>query len=276
MDREKYEARKATEKARQESTQEQQKRAADEAELAKKKFWNHPDRIVRYAGWLQVYTLALFCATLALFGAAVVTAIILYRTDSSISDEKVIAAGTNGSDLFIENAVLLDFGNENFENGTKGRVKFFVKNVGHVRGNVELAYLVFASDRPPLPDDPIYPPEADKSFRVSVAPQGLGQHDAAIQSTDFKLSQKKILTDETDLISRNINVFYLYGRIEFTDQFKYLLGKGWAKFCFTYDTKRIKLWPEDAPAAEQRGAFLTDCGLPSYEEAGRYKQQSDD
>lgn len=79
-----YEARKAAQKSRQEQTASEHERAAHEAELAKERFWKHPDKIVRYTGWLSWYTFALFVATLFLFFTAVITACILHRTDESI------------------------------------------------------------------------------------------------------------------------------------------------------------------------------------------------
>jgi hypothetical protein len=92
--REEYEARKAEERVRQDRAREEEKKAADaadaairEAELARIRFFNHPDRAVRYTGWLQLYTFALFAATLLLFGAAVITAIILQKTDEKIGSQ---------------------------------------------------------------------------------------------------------------------------------------------------------------------------------------------
>jgi hypothetical protein len=79
-----YEARKAAQKSRQEQTASEHERAAHEAELAKERFWKHPDKIARYTGWLSWYTFALFVATLFLFFTAVITACILHRTDESI------------------------------------------------------------------------------------------------------------------------------------------------------------------------------------------------
>jgi hypothetical protein len=87
MNRQEYETRKAAHQTRQNHKKEKQERAAQEAEMAKTPFWNHPDRIVRYTGWLQLYTFALFGATALLFGAAVITAYILHGTDEKIGTQ---------------------------------------------------------------------------------------------------------------------------------------------------------------------------------------------
>jgi hypothetical protein len=86
--REQYETKKAADKAR----QEEQQRAAYEADIAKISFWRQPDGIVRYTGWLSLYTLALFFATLLLFGATVISTIILHNTDEKVG---VQAEATN-------------------------------------------------------------------------------------------------------------------------------------------------------------------------------------
>jgi hypothetical protein len=89
-----YEARKAEQRARWARARNEEKIAANaaqaairEAELGGIRFFKHPDRTVRYTGWLQLYTFALFAATLLLFGASVVTAIVLHNTDEKIGNQ---------------------------------------------------------------------------------------------------------------------------------------------------------------------------------------------
>jgi hypothetical protein len=101
--REEYEARKAEQKARQERAKQDEKLIADTADAAVREsalnsvgFRNHPDRIVHYTGWLQAYTLALFVATLLLFGATVITTIVLYNTDKATHE--VASAALKGSE----------------------------------------------------------------------------------------------------------------------------------------------------------------------------------
>jgi hypothetical protein len=88
--RQEYEARKALQRARRDRARDKEEigsearvAAEHEAELARIRFFRHPDRIVRYSGWLQLYTFALFAATLLLFGAAGITAVILHNTDTA-------------------------------------------------------------------------------------------------------------------------------------------------------------------------------------------------
>jgi hypothetical protein len=75
--RELYEARKAerqavTERRRQEHLE------------SGTRFWRHPDRLLRYTGWLQAYTLALSLGTIALFVATGISALILHNTDVTV------------------------------------------------------------------------------------------------------------------------------------------------------------------------------------------------
>jgi hypothetical protein len=82
--REHYEARKADRQAAEQQKRRMAEQQAHEAAATKTRFWRHADRLVRYTGWLQAYTLALSLGTVALFVATGISAFILHSTDSAI------------------------------------------------------------------------------------------------------------------------------------------------------------------------------------------------
>jgi hypothetical protein len=76
---EQYKAQNRARDARKAGTAETERQAIREAEIAHVWWWNHPDRIIKYTGWLSAYTLALFVATLLLFIGSVITVVVLNR-----------------------------------------------------------------------------------------------------------------------------------------------------------------------------------------------------
>jgi hypothetical protein len=94
MDHKEYEARKAAESARQQAKREQLERDAKarrdrrrEIALSKKRFFCHPDKTVRYTGYLQLFTAVLAVATAALVAATVYSAFVLHSTDEKIGSQ---------------------------------------------------------------------------------------------------------------------------------------------------------------------------------------------
>jgi hypothetical protein len=99
MNREEYEAKKKAETSRQKEKRESAESHARlgcierrEVELAKVWFFRHPDKTVKYTGYLQLFTAVLAVATIALFGATIYTAHVLKGTDEKIG-EQVTALG---------------------------------------------------------------------------------------------------------------------------------------------------------------------------------------
>ncbi len=81
--RRQYEARKVANQARLDGALAKEEAAA----LAKRWFFNHPDQTVKYTGWLQFNTFALFLATLGLVFATVVNAVVLHATDEKVGKQ---------------------------------------------------------------------------------------------------------------------------------------------------------------------------------------------
>lgn len=126
--REEYDSKKAADKARQEHARQKDKKTTEAAILGKKWFFNHPDKIVRYTGWLQLYTLALFVATLLLFSAAVVTAIILHNTDDKINRQLGLMEADLRPWIKVETEVYQDL---DLRQGSGAiPIKFILVNVG--------------------------------------------------------------------------------------------------------------------------------------------------
>jgi hypothetical protein len=84
MNREEYEAKKEAQASRQKEARERAESDARlrcvksrEAKLAKMSFLCHPDKTVKYTGYLQLFTAVLAFATAVLVGATIYTATIL-------------------------------------------------------------------------------------------------------------------------------------------------------------------------------------------------------
>jgi hypothetical protein len=94
MNREEYEAKKKAEASRQQEKRESAEGNARarwverrETKLGKIWFFCHPDKIVKYTGYLQLFTAVLATATAALVGATIYTAIVLHSTDEKIGEQ---------------------------------------------------------------------------------------------------------------------------------------------------------------------------------------------
>jgi hypothetical protein len=143
MDRREYEAKKEAERIQQKAKREHREsevRARRDREregiLSKKWFFCHPDKIVRYTGYLQLFTAVLAIATAALVGATIYSAIVLHSTDVKVG-EQVKALGRqltvmeNGQRPWISVEVQLERQPEIFPDKGVGFVlKTSIKNVG--------------------------------------------------------------------------------------------------------------------------------------------------
>ncbi|QLH69597.1 hypothetical protein [Rhodopseudomonas palustris] len=80
--KEDYEAKKAADEDRYNRKQ----RADKEAKWARESFLRHPDRMIKYTGYLQLYTLVLSVSTILLFAATIYNAVVLHSTDEKIGE----------------------------------------------------------------------------------------------------------------------------------------------------------------------------------------------
>jgi hypothetical protein len=77
-------------KARNAARETKQRGRQDNAERIRREslpFWKQPDKVAKYTGYLQLYTLVLTIATCALVAATIKTAIILHSTDERIGEQ---------------------------------------------------------------------------------------------------------------------------------------------------------------------------------------------
>jgi hypothetical protein len=129
---ENYEAKKAAKEARDERKRDAAQQKEHQAALSKLWFWEHTDRNVKYAGWLSIYTFALFVATLLLFAATLISAGILNNTDETIRNQLELMRITQRPWLDFSSVNINDqaifFAKEDISIG----VKFRLKNTGHL------------------------------------------------------------------------------------------------------------------------------------------------
>lgn len=102
MNREEYEAKKKAD-----SAQQQEKRSKFESEArarrdAKRWFFRHPDKIVKYTGYLQLFTAVLATATVFLFGATIYTAVVLHSTDEKIGRQLELSEADLRPYIFVD------------------------------------------------------------------------------------------------------------------------------------------------------------------------------
>jgi hypothetical protein len=104
-----YKANNAAREARKGAAEKKIRETLREAEISKKWFFNHPDRIVKYTGWLQLYTSVLATATILMFAGTITTALILSRADETTRESftAVQRAFVFANELKVSHGILL-------------------------------------------------------------------------------------------------------------------------------------------------------------------------
>jgi hypothetical protein len=141
-------------------------------------------------------------------------------------------------------------------------VLLIIKNGGKKTGFIVRASIALAvgpTDATP-PDEPNYRPD-DPTFRFPVVPSDASppRHLAFVPMTDLALNPIPVSESEIGKIALGADAAYVYGFIEYTDEFSPAYGTKTFRFCSVFDKIRSQ-----GSFLNQDGSPLLPCNLPNY------------